>query len=214
MSRISGLFILFPVCLLIAGCEKLWPTVTAADQQAARHAMPISEVSLMVRSRYDQNKIIAEVQRRHVPQVIDRKTEESLVRFGAKPPLIAALKNEANVLTQKQKQALEQLAAQRQSKATNERVVAASRVSEQMDDQPRTIAVVSAAKTDTPEEAYWKAEAAYRVKKKQLEAQIASEQGSINWKRAHGYHQSELASAEDRLHEHEDELKNLKAPMR
>src|SRR5262249_41097982 len=93
------LFVLLPVCAWVSGCEKLWPTVTAADEQAARHAMPMSEVSLMIRSRYDQNKIIAEIERRHVPVAIDNQTEQNLVRFGAKPALIAALKNNANVLT-------------------------------------------------------------------------------------------------------------------
>jgi hypothetical protein len=213
MYRNGCVFLLLAVCSFVAGCDKLWPTVTAADEQAARHAMPISEVSLMVRSHYDQNKIIAEVQRRKVPEAIDGKTEENLVRFGAKPALIAALKNNANVLTRMQKQALSELAAQRESRIASDRTVAA-RGSEQMDEQPHATAVINRPKTDTPEEAYWKAEAAYRAKKKQLESQIASEQGSINWKRAHGYHQSELASAEDRLHEHEDELRNLRAPMR
>lgn len=212
MSRIGCFFALFSACLLVS-CDKLWPTPTAEDVRAARHAMPISEVSLMVRSRYDQNKIIAEIQRRHVPAAIDGTMEASLVRFGAKPPLIAALKSEANVLTKRQKQAFDELATQRESRVASARNVSAQG-NEQSDDQPRTIAVATAPKTDTPEEAYWKAEAAYRAKKKQLESQIASEQGSINWKRAHGYHQSELASAEARLHQYEDELKNLHTPIR
>jgi hypothetical protein len=213
MHRNTWHFVWFPVCLLAAGCDKLYPRVTAEDQKAARHAMLISEVSLMVRSHYDQNKIIAEVQRRHVPDAIDVNTEESLVRFGAKPALIAALKNRANILTNTQKMAFDELAAKRELQVASARNVRAPAM-EQPDEQPRTIAVVSAPSTDTPEEAYWKAEAEYRTKKKQLESQIASEQGLINWKRAHGYHQSELASAENRLHELEDELKNLQAPMR
>lgn len=167
----------------------------------------------MVRSGYDQKRIIAEIERRQVPAAIDANAEATLVRFGAKPGLIAALKNNANVLTRMQKQAFDELAAKRESRVASERNVAA-RESEQPDEQPRTIAVASAPKTDTPEEAYWKAEAAYRTKKKQLESQIASEQGSINWKRAHGYQQSQLTSAEDRLHQYQDELKNLQTPMR
>jgi len=167
----------------------------------------------MVRSHYDQNKIIAEIQRRHVPATIDGKTEESLVRFGAKPALIAALKNEANALTRKQKQAFDELAAQRQSQTANERP-AASQASEQSDEQPHTTTVVNRATVDTPEEAYWKAEAAYRAKKSDLEARIFSEQGRINRLRNSGAHESDLASAETRLHHYENELKNLRTPMR
>lgn len=213
MHRNTWHLVLFPLCVLVTGCDKIYPTVTAEDQKAARHAMPISEISLMVRSRYDQNKIIAEVQRRHVPLAIDVKTEESLVHFGAKPALIAALKNKANILTSTQKMAFDELAGKREPQIASARNVYAP-ATEQPDEQPRTIAVVSAPSADTPEETYWKAEADYRVKKKKLESQIASEQGLINWKRARGYHQSELASAENRLHELEDELKHLQAPMR
>ena len=213
MHRRAGILFLISVCSLLVGCNKLWPTTTAADVQAARHAMPISEVSLMVRSHYDQNKIIAEIQRRHVPMTIDGNMEAALVRFGAKPALIATLKNNANVLTRMQKQAFDDLAAQHDSRVATLRSVPAE-ANDQPNEQSHAVAVVNTGHTDTPEEAYWKADAAYRAKKKQLESQIASEQGSINWKRAHGYHQSELASAEDRLHEHEDELKNLKTPMR
>jgi hypothetical protein len=170
----------------------------------------------MVRGGYNQNKIIAEIERRHMPAVIDSKTEETLVRFGAKPVLIAALKNNANVLTIAQKRAFDELAVKRESAVASQRDVAVQTIQQQ--NEAKTVSLeqnfVNPAKTDTPEEAYWKAEAAYRAKKKHLESQIASEQGSINWKRAHGYHQSELASAEDRLHQYEDELKNLQAPIR
>ena len=218
MNRIRSFFVVISAFLLLTSCNKT-QSFTAEELHAARHAMPISEVSLMVRSHYDQNKIIAEVQRRKVPEAIDGKMAENLVRFGAKPALIAALKNNANVLTRMQKQAFDELAAKRESATASVSAIYEMSNRRQPDEEARqTVALsessVNTTKTDTPEEAYWKAEAAYRAKKKQLESQIASEQGSINWKRAHGYHQSELASAEDRLHEHEDELKNLHAPMR
>jgi hypothetical protein len=211
--------VLIPVCLLLAGCEKLWPTVTAADQQAARQVMPMSEVSLMVRSRYDQNKIIAEVQRRHIPALIDAATEQSLVRFGANPVLIAALKNNANILTKMQKQAFDELAANPTSATTSARVVHERKRVQPTDEQETQLvtsqpASVNTSKIETPEDVYWKAEAAYRAKKRELESKITSEQGLLNWKRAHGYHQSELASSEDILYQHEDELKNLHAPIR
>ena len=212
MKPIRCLFVLVSVLSLSTGCNKAQP-FTAEELQGARHAMRISEVSLMVRSHYDQNKIIAEIQRRHVPATIDDKTEESLVRFGAKPALIAALKNEANVLTRKQKQAFDELAAQRQSQTANERP-AAPQASKQSDEQPHTTTVVNRATVDTPEEAYWKADAAYRAKKSDLEARIFSEQGRINRLRNSGAHESDLASAETRLHHYENELKNLRTPMR
>src|SRR2546430_14728008 len=120
MKPIRCLFVLVSVLSLSTGCNKA-QSFTTEELQGARHAMPISEVSLMVRSHYDQNKIIAEIQRRHMSAAIDGKTEESLIRFGAKPALIAALKNEANVLTRKQRQAWAELAAQRQSQIANKR---------------------------------------------------------------------------------------------
>ncbi len=212
MNQIRCLFVLVSVLSLATGCNKA-QSFTAEELQGARHAMRISEVSLMVRSHYDQNKIIAEIQRRRLLAAIDGKTEESLIRFGAKPTLIAALKNEANVLTRKQKQAFDELAAQRQSQTANERP-AAPQATEQSDEQPHTTAVVNRATVDTPEETYWKAEAAYRAKKSDLEARIFSEQGRINRLRNSGAHESDLASAEARLHHFEDELKNLRTPMR
>ncbi|HYR22114.1 MAG TPA: hypothetical protein VEP30_04195 [Chthoniobacterales bacterium] len=212
MKQIRCLFVLVSVLSLSTGCNKA-QSFTAEELQGARHTMPIREVSLMVRSHYDQNKIVAEIQRRHVPAAIDGKTEESLIRFGAKPALIAALKNEANVLTRKQRQAFDELAAHRRSQIANERP-AAPQATEQSDEQPHTTAVVNTATVDTPEQAYWKAEAAYRAKKSDLEARIFSEQGRINRLRNSGAHESDLASAEARLHQHEDELKNLRTPMR
>ena len=212
MKQIRCLFVMVSVLSLSTGCNKA-QSFTAEELQGARHAMPISEVSLMVRSHYDQNKIIAEIQRRRVPAAVDGKTEESLIRFGAKPALIAALKNEANVLTRKQRQAFDELAAQRQPQIANERP-AARQATEQSDEQPHTTAVANTATVDTPEEAYWKAEAAYRAKKSDLEARIFSEQGRINRLRNSGAHESDLASAETRLHHYENELKNLRTPMR
>src|SRR5437762_2380460 len=164
MLRDNGLLFLIPVCLLIAGCDKLWPTATADDLRVARHAMPINEVSLMVRSHYDQNKIIAEIEQRHVPEAIDGKTEENLVRFGAKPALIAALKNNANVLTRMQKLGFDELATKRESATASVPAIHERFNRRQPEEQERqTVALpeksVNATETDTPDEAYWKAEA-------------------------------------------------------
>lgn len=222
MHRIRSLLVLLPALSLALGCSKTEPALTAAELQAARRAMPISEVSLMVRSGYNQNQIIAEIERRRVPAAIDKKIEESLVRSGAKPPLIAALTKQANALTRRQKRAFDELAAtrdvasQREVAAETERLVA-EQFSQERDQQQITKAsVVATTKTqaESPEETYWKAEAAYRAKKSELEARVTSQQAYINRMRGRGYHQSDLASAEDRLHQYEDELKNLQAPIR
>jgi hypothetical protein len=213
MNQIRCLFVLVPVFSLVAGCSKA-QSFTAEELQAARHAMPISEVSLMVRSRYDQNKIVAEIQRRKVPAVINGATEASLVHFGATPALVAALKNEANVLTKRQKQAFDALVAQHDSRVASERTVAVAQSNDLSEEQPHATTVVNVAKTETPEERYWKAEAAYRAKKSDLEARIFAEQGRINRLRSSGAHESDLSSAEARLHRYEDELKNLQVPIR
>lgn len=203
---------LLPLCLLISGCDKLLPKVTAEDEKAARHAMPMSEVSLMVRSHYDQNKLIAEIERRRVPAVIDGPTEANLTRFGAKPPLIAVLKNPANALTRIQKQAFDELTIKREGQTSNERDFAGQATQE----RAASASPQSVAKTETPEEAYWKAEADYRKKRTQLEGQIATEQGRLNQYYRWGsvYYQSQITATEARLHQYQDDLKNLQTPIR
>ena len=217
--RRSLLGFLALLCSIITGCDKGALTLfTADDLQVARRAMSINEVSLMVRSGYDQKTIIAEVEQRHVSALIDAKTEESLIRFGAKPSLIATLKNEANVLTPGQKRAFNTLAAERKTAAEDGRDMTALATRQQneklVNAVPVSQRVVNSSNGDTPEEAYWKAEAAYRAKKTQLEGQIASQQSYINYLRSRGYYQSDLASAENRLEQYEQELKNLKNPIR
>ena len=207
------------VCSIIAACDKGPLTLfTADDLQVARRAISINEVSLMVRSGYDQKTIIAEVEQRHISVMIDAKTEESLIRFGAKPSLIATLKNEANVLTTAQRRAFDTLAAERKAAADDGREMAALATRQQneklVNAVPVSQRVVNSTNGDTPEEAYWKAEAAYRAKKSQLEGQIASQQSHINYLRTRGYYQSDLTSAENRLEQYEQELKNLKNPIR
>ena len=207
------------LCSIIAACDKGGLTLfTADDLQVARRAISINEVSLMVRSGYDQKTIISEIEQRHISAMIDPKTEESLIRFGAKPSLIATLKNETNVLTAAQKRAFDTLAAERKAAAEDGREMTALATRQQneraVNAVPVSQRIVNSPNGDTPEEAYWKAEAAYRAKKSQLEGQIASQQSYINRLRARGYYQSDLASAENRLEQYEQELKNLKSPIR
>jgi hypothetical protein len=69
--------------------------------------MPISEVKLMLHGGSSQDSITDEVKRRHIPEKISAATEIELTESGAKPALIAALKDENNILTENQKDAFD-----------------------------------------------------------------------------------------------------------
>jgi hypothetical protein len=87
--------------------------MTAEDVRVGRQAMPISEVSLMLRSGTSQQAIVADVTRRHIPEKISVALESELTTNGAKPALIAALKDDENILTENQKNAFDQWVASR-----------------------------------------------------------------------------------------------------
>ena len=89
---------------------------TAEDVRVGRQAMPISEVSFMLSGGTSQTGIIADVNRRHVPERISAALELELANRGARPTLIAALKNERNILTENQKQAFAQSQSDRTSR--------------------------------------------------------------------------------------------------
>jgi len=69
--------------------------------------MPISEVKLMLHGGSSQDSITDEVKRRHIPEKINAATEIELTESGAKPAVIAALKDENNILTKNQKDAFD-----------------------------------------------------------------------------------------------------------
>jgi len=75
---------------------------TAEDLRIGRQAMPISEVKLMLHGGSSQDSITDEVKRRHIPEKISAATEIELTESGAKPVLIAALKDGNNILTENQ----------------------------------------------------------------------------------------------------------------
>jgi hypothetical protein len=108
--------------LILSGCNRAPVAVplTAEDLRAARQAIPLSDVSLMLRSGYKQEAIIAEVRKKHVPAPPDATTEDSLVGSGASPALIAALKAKENLLTENQKQAFDNLAAEKTQRLQQE----------------------------------------------------------------------------------------------
>jgi hypothetical protein len=61
----------------------------------------------MLRSGTSQKTIIADVNRRHIPEKISAALESELSDKGAGPALIAALKDEKNILTENQKDAFD-----------------------------------------------------------------------------------------------------------
>jgi hypothetical protein len=81
--------------------------LTAEDVRVGREAMPVSEVSLMLRGGTSQATIIADVNRRHIPEKISPALELQLSKDGAGPNLIAALTDEKNILTRNQKDAFD-----------------------------------------------------------------------------------------------------------
>jgi hypothetical protein len=81
--------------------------VTAEDLRIGRQAMPISEVKLMLHGGSSQNSIIDDVKRRHIPEKISAAMEIELTESGAKPALIAALKDGDNILTENQREAFD-----------------------------------------------------------------------------------------------------------
>ncbi len=68
--------------------------------------MSLSEVKLMLHGGSSQNSIIEDVKRRHIPEKIKAAMEIELTESGAKPALIAALKDGDNILTENPKDAV------------------------------------------------------------------------------------------------------------
>ena len=72
-----------------------------------RQALPIAEISLMLRGGTSQAALVADVNRRHIPEKISAALELELKDKGAGPDLIAALKDSNNVLSENQKNAFD-----------------------------------------------------------------------------------------------------------
>jgi prolyl-tRNA synthetase len=111
--------------------------------------MPISDVKLMLHGGSSQNSIT--VKRRHTPEKISAATEMELTESGAKPALIAALKDENNILTENQKDAFDNrmklINATRQGVAAMQSSAA---VSAGKRGEPRTSAATRPTKRDLP----------------------------------------------------------------
>jgi hypothetical protein len=104
--RLFQALLLLGVLVIVDACKK--PPVTAEDVRVGRQAMPIRDVSLMLRSGSRQNEIIAEVNRRKIPQKISAALQVELESKGASSALIAALGDKENILTENQKAAFDE----------------------------------------------------------------------------------------------------------
>lgn len=167
--------------------------------------MAISEVSLMVRSGYKDRAIIAEIERRHVPEKPDAKTESSLLRSGASPALIQALKMDVNVLTPNQKEAFDHLAAEHANRAEQDRVAQEEVPPERLVASEEVVKRTVQNIRDVD---------AYKVKKEALENQINSQETRIRHMRANGYKEAQLEFYNQTLEGYRQQLRDLKPGMR
>ena len=119
--------------------------LTAEDVRIGREAMPLSEVSFMLRGGTSQPTIIADVNRRHIPEKISPELELQLSENGAGPNLIAALKDEKNILTRNQKNAFDKNmnddATRQQGRAQAAQTAAVARSQTQEEERQRLVAL-------------------------------------------------------------------------
>jgi hypothetical protein len=215
MTTIKRLICLGFALLILSACNRPPASVplTAEDLRIARQAMPLSGVSLMLRSGYKQEAIIAEVRKKRVPAPPDAAAEDSLLQSGASPALIAALKAKENLLTANQREAFENFAAEKtqrvqQEASSREQEAAVAQQAENNDRQRKAVAVqqtmLSARAAEDKEKAYERSWDAYKRQKEYLERCIASVQNNINQRRSYGYRENNLLEANqelDRLNE-------------
>lgn len=211
--------------LALAGCSRSTApkATTAEDLRIAREAMPLSEVSLMMRSGYKQDSIIADVVRRHVPSAPDAQTEDRLLQAGASPKLIAALKEKKNVLTENQKEAFDNMTTEKAGRAQEaeirrDNLERAQVIAENQDRQRRQNlaqqTIQNAYASENRVIAYDQADRAYKARKESLEASIISQENYINRARSHGRNEAYLRNANATLDRYKEDLRNLTPPLR
>lgn len=185
--------------------------------------MALNQVSLMLRSGYKDQVIITEVTRRRVSEKPDVKMEAMLLRSGASAALIRALKTDANVLTSDQKRAYDNLAADRASRAEQERVAHDDEGSGQIEagtkerQRKQLLAQQTlqiARNTEERVEAYDRADRAYKKQKQMLQNQIAYQEALINRLRSFGQNESQLTEHNEKLNSYKEQLRDLKEPER
>jgi hypothetical protein len=117
-TRLVQISFLTGALLVGNACNRTPAGPTAEDMAVARGAMPISEVMFKVRAGVSREEILAEVTRRKIPAGIVAATELQLSAYGAGPRLIAAMKDNKNILTEKQEQAYGRLMAEKDQTQT------------------------------------------------------------------------------------------------
>jgi hypothetical protein len=196
---------------------------TAEDLRIAREAIPLSEVSLMMRGGYKQDSIVAEVIRRHVPSAPDAQTEDSLVRAGATPKLLAALKDKKNILTENQKEAFDNMTAEKAGRAEEanrmRQDMEHAQVTEERKDRQRRQnlaqqTIQNAYASENRVAAYDQADRAYKARRESLEASIISQENYISRARSHGCNEAQLRNANAALDRYKEDLRNLTPPLR
>jgi hypothetical protein len=223
MMTITRFTCLAFVFLILSGCNRAPAPVplTAEDLRIARQAMPLSDVSLMLRSGYKQQAIIAEVRKKRVSAPPDAAEEVSLAESGASPALIAALKAKENLLIANQKEAFDNLAAEKtqrvqQELTSRQEEEIAAQQAEQDERRRRTSAVQqtirNAQAAEDKEKGYERAWDAYKKQKQYLENRIASLQNSINNRRSYGYRENYLVEANQELDRLNEQLRQLPTP--
>jgi DNA repair exonuclease SbcCD ATPase subunit len=223
MTTIRRLNCLGFALLILCGCTRPPEPapLTAEDLRIARQAMPLSDVSLMLRSGHKQEAIIAEVRKKRVSAPPNAAAEDSLVQSGASPALIQALKAKENLLTANQKEAFDNAAAEKtqrmqQDTASRQQEEMAAQQAENNNRQRRAAAVQqiiqNAQAAEDKEKAYERAWDAYKKQKEYLERRIANLQNNMNQRRSYGYRENNLLEANQELDRLNEQLRHLPTP--
>lgn len=213
--------------LILSGCSHpstevaAPPPPTAEDLRIARQAMAPADVSLLLRSGYKQDAIIAEIQKRRLSAPPDGVTEDALLRSGASPALIAAMKAEKNLLTPSQRQAFDDFAAEKtqrvqQEASSQQQAAFAAQQAENQKRQQRAAALQqtlqNARVAENKEKAREQAWENYKRQKEYLEKRIASLQNNMNQRRTYGAKENNLVEANQELDRLNEQLRNLPTP--
>jgi hypothetical protein len=136
IARLAGPFLLAAGIVSHAGCDRpgfsiapgpkketAGPKSTPAgpsadDTRVAREAITLADVLVMLQANVPNEKITADVTRRHIPQTLVDAGELELAANGAGHILIAALKDPKNLLTENQDKAYRLILTER-LKASN-----------------------------------------------------------------------------------------------
>ncbi len=79
---------------------------------AAPRPLSNKEIGLMLRSGYSSESILAEISTRRLLEPLDEQTKKSLLEFGAKAPLMAALESDAYIVSAPEADQARQLEAE------------------------------------------------------------------------------------------------------